>query len=278
MTVQLDVGDVKALVIFDIDGVVRDVSASYRRAIADTVESFTHRQYRPTLSEIDDLKAEGVWNNDWEASQELIYRFFESQQQTRADIALNFTEIIDFFQSRYRGENFSGYIQDEPLLLSRSYLDHLSAQAILWGFFSGATRGSAEFVLKGRLGLQAPVLVAMEDAPGKPDPAGLFQTVEALYLGCGGSWSPTLSSSVPIIYVGDTSADMATVGRAKLQAPEHQWLAVGVVPPHVTDELVYAQRLRAAGAAYVLNRAEFLTADFIQQHVLDGPESRNGDR
>ncbi len=273
MEAQLDIGDIKALVIFDIDGVVRDVSASYRRAIADTVESFTHGQYRPTLSEIDDLKAEGVWNNDWEASQELIYRFFESQQQIRADIALDFTEIVDFFQSRYRGDNFSGYIQDEPLLLSRPYLDNLSAQSILWGFFSGATRGSAEFVLKGRLGLSAPVLVAMEDAPGKPDPVGLFQVVEALYLLCGGSWSPALSSSVPIIYVGDTSADMATVGRAKLQAPEHQWVAIGVVPPHVTDGKAYGQRLLTAGAVHVLSCADFLTPDFIQKHVLDASES-----
>ncbi|MBC7824487.1 MAG: TIGR01548 family HAD-type hydrolase, partial [Candidatus Parcubacteria bacterium] len=64
-----------AIVVFDIDGVVRDVSGSYRRALADTVEQFTQNAYRPTSQEIDLLKSEGTWNNDWEASQELVYRY-----------------------------------------------------------------------------------------------------------------------------------------------------------------------------------------------------------
>ena len=55
----------KAIAVFDIDGVIRDVTNSYRRAIADTVEEFTNQQYRPTMQDIDDLKSEGTWNNDW---------------------------------------------------------------------------------------------------------------------------------------------------------------------------------------------------------------------
>ena len=38
-----------AIVVFDIDGVVRDVGGSYRRAICDTVEKFTEGLYRPTM-------------------------------------------------------------------------------------------------------------------------------------------------------------------------------------------------------------------------------------
>ncbi|WP_390883097.1 HAD family hydrolase [Kovacikia minuta] len=72
-----------AIVVFDIDGVVRDVGGSYRRALADTVEHFTNGAYRPAQVEIDQLKSEGIWNNDWEASQELIYRYFERQGQPR---------------------------------------------------------------------------------------------------------------------------------------------------------------------------------------------------
>ncbi|MBC7969611.1 MAG: hypothetical protein H7Z11_05680, partial [Verrucomicrobia bacterium] len=71
------------VVIFDIDGVIRDVGGSYRRALADTVEHFTKGAYRPTPWDIDALKAEGIWNNDWEASQELLYRYFEAQGQSR---------------------------------------------------------------------------------------------------------------------------------------------------------------------------------------------------
>lgn len=47
--------------------------------LADTVEQFTQGAYRPSPEDIDQLKAEGIWNNDWEGSMELIYRYFESQ-------------------------------------------------------------------------------------------------------------------------------------------------------------------------------------------------------
>ncbi|MFN7499873.1 MAG: TIGR01548 family HAD-type hydrolase, partial [Dolichospermum sp.] len=77
----------KTIVIFDIDGVIRDVSGSYRRALSDTVEYFTGQAYRPTAMDIDHLKSEGIWNNDWEASQELIYRHFVSQGQQREQLS-----------------------------------------------------------------------------------------------------------------------------------------------------------------------------------------------
>ena len=72
-----------ATVIFDIDGVIRDVTKSYRRALADTVAQFTQNAYRPTMDDIDTLKSEGIWNNDWEGSQEFIYRYWESQGKNR---------------------------------------------------------------------------------------------------------------------------------------------------------------------------------------------------
>jgi HAD superfamily phosphatase len=34
-----------SIFVFDIDGVIRDVSGSYRRALADTVEYFTNADY-----------------------------------------------------------------------------------------------------------------------------------------------------------------------------------------------------------------------------------------
>ena len=252
------------LVIFDIDGVVRDVGGSYRRAIADTVEHFT-RAYRPTMADIDQLKSEGVWNNDWSASQELIYRYFESQGQKRSQLNLDYNSIVAFFQSRYRGTDptkFNGYIVTEPLLLQMQYLEQLSNNGIGWGFFSGATRGSAEYILKQRLGLQNPVLVAMEDAPGKPDPTGLLATVRQL--------EPDRLD--PVIYVGDTVADMYTVENAKEIEPERVWLGVGVLPPHVQSDLQrqeYTAKLKNAGAAVVYRNVQQLTPDQIQHLISD---------
>lgn len=251
-------------VVFDIDGVVRDVGGSYRRALADTVEHFTQGAYRPSQSDIDALKAEGIWNNDWEASQELVYRYFEQNSTQleggRDGIAIDYDALVRFFQSRYRGTDpvhWNGYICHEPLLMQTDYLNGLTAAGISWGFFSGATTGSARYVLEKRLGLLAPVLVAMEDAPGKPDPTGLLQTVELL----------SSRSVKTVIYVGDTVADMYTVENARQVQPDRQWLGVGVLPPHVqeaeADSLSYAETLKQAGATIVLKNVGELTPEKI---------------
>jgi HAD superfamily phosphatase len=255
---------ITAIVVFDIDGVVRDVGNSYRRALADTVEQFTQGDYRPSQADIDRLKTEGLWNNDWEASREMIYRHFELAGQSRSSLNLDYAALVNFFQRRYRGEDlenpdcWTGYIAHEPLLLQPAYLEHLTQAGMPWGFFSGATRGSAQFVLEKRLGLRSPVLVAMEDAPGKPNPAGLFQAVQQL----------NGIVDVPVIYVGDTVADMQTVQNAKLQQPNRCWIGVGILPPHAQDSREYQEayeaQLQANGAAIVLSSVEHLISDKIR--------------
>jgi HAD superfamily phosphatase len=249
------------IVLFDIDGVIRDVGGSYRRALADTVEHFTQGQSRPSPAAIDALKGEGQWNNDWEASQELIYRHFEAQGQARDAIGLDYAQIVEFFQSKYRGEvrqpdgttAWTGYIREEPLLVEKSYFDQLTAGKIAWGFVSGATRASATFVLRSRLGLDAPLLIAMEDAPGKPDPTGIFMALDQL----------GLEPDRPVVYVGDTVADMYTIGKAREQRPDRLWIAVGVLPPHVQDggdgQAQYTATLQQAGASIVLANVQDLT-------------------
>lgn len=262
-----------AIVIFDIDGVIRDVGNSYRRAIADTVKHFTDGAWRPTMEDLDNLKSEGIWNNDWEASQELIYRYFEAQDKTRDEIELDYDypqgtlrdRIVDFFQERYRGKHpelFDGYIADEPLLISPGYFKQLNENKIGYGFFSGATRGSAEFVIKQRLKLDNPVLVAMGDAPSKPDPQGMFDTISQIEADC---------DNTPAFYLGDTVADMYTVARAREIDPQRQWIGVGILPPHVqispTRQADYAQKLMAAGAEIVLSNVEKLDLKMIEELI-----------
>ncbi|MEM6500964.1 MAG: TIGR01548 family HAD-type hydrolase [Cyanobacteria bacterium P01_C01_bin.89] len=254
------------IVVFDIDGVVRDVSHSYRRALADTVEHFTGGAFRPTMTDIDDLKAEGDWNNDWLGSQELVYRYFESQGRDRPSIDLDYDTIVDFFQKRYRGPNpedastWTGYIRDEPLLATPDYWESLTAAEIAWGFFSGATPGSAKYVLGDRLGIKEPVLVAMGDAPDKPDPTGLFQVVDQL---------TDAPENAVVVYAGDTVADMKTVLQARKARPDIRCFAVGIVPPHALANREvhqrYRQTLQDKGADVVCDSVTELTPAMLQK-------------
>jgi HAD superfamily phosphatase len=247
---------ISAILVFDIDGVIRDVGGSYRLALADTVEQFT-QQYRPS-----------PLDNDWEASRELIYRYFEAQGQSRQAHNLDYEAVVAFFQSCYRGADpihWTGYICNEPLLIQPDYLAALTQAHVSWGFFSGATCGSARYVLENRLGLADPVLVAMEDAPGKPDPTGLFMAVRQLEV------RDQILPLMPVIYAGDTVADLQTVQQAKLQQPERHWLGVGILPPHAqySEDYAadYALNLKRVEAKVVLKNISQLNGELIQ-HLL----------
>ncbi|MEN9216304.1 MAG: TIGR01548 family HAD-type hydrolase [Gloeomargarita sp. HHBFW_bins_162] len=233
------------MLICDIDGVIRDVRHSYRRAIQQTVVHFTQGQYEPTLADIDILKSEGIWNNDWSATHELLRRW-------GLDVPLR--EVISHFQKLYWGEteNPTGLITQEELLVTADYFHHLTHRGWGWGFFSGAPRPEARFALE-RLGLATAPLIAMEDAPEKPDPTGLLKII--------GNFACT--AGTPVIYAGDTVADMLTVQAARRIQPQYHWVAVGIIPPHVQDVDGYTKTLQTQGADLVLPRLSHLVPESV---------------
>jgi HAD superfamily phosphatase len=145
------------------------------------------------------------------------------------------------------------------------YLETLTRAGIAWGFFSGATRGSANYVLEKRLKLNNPLLIAMEDAPGKPDPTGLLMAVQCLESQMG------LNDSLPVIYVGDTIADLHTVQKAKIHDPSRRWIGVGVLPPHVQknpeQSRTYGTMLLGGGAVIVLDQVEQLLPELSRKLI-----------
>ncbi len=60
----------KDLLIFDMDGVLVDVTDSYRAAIQATVRHFVG--WEPSHEDIQDWKNLGGWNDDWRLSTRLI--------------------------------------------------------------------------------------------------------------------------------------------------------------------------------------------------------------
>ncbi len=247
----------RALLLLDIDGVIRDVGGSYRRALAETVHHYSG--WLPDAATIDSLKAEGCWNNDWEASLELLRRHHpQAASMANASGPLpDFAALVEVFSGFYFGGDpagdpaqWQGFIGDEPLLVNAELFAALDAAGIIWGFVSGAEPPSARFVLEQRLGLKDPPLIAMGDAPDKPNPSGLLQLSSQLlaHHGSGelGQGSP------PIAYLGDTVADVQTVLNARLQLPAQAFISLAVAPPHLqTDEAArerYETQLRQAGA------------------------------
>jgi len=267
--------------LFDIDGVIRDVGGSYRRAIAETVHHYSG--WRPDPGQIDALKAEGCWNNDWEASAELLRRRSLALAQASSDgpaslanpegcaeapasaplLLPPFAELVEVFGGFYFGGDpegdpalWRGLIGQEPLLVEPCFFRELDAAGILWGFVSGAEPASARYVLQQRLGLDAPPLIAMGDAPDKPDPSGLLRLAEQLL---SERWGLALGPAAPpVAYLGDTVADVHTVIRARRQRPEQRFFSLAVAPPHLhgpdqgQNRSRYEQQLLAAGADRIL--------------------------
>ena len=254
----------QAILLFDLDGVIRDVNASYRRAIRATVQHFTG--WCPEPAAIDDLKGEGCWNNDWEASLELMRRHrlasVEGGTASSSHTLPALSEVVAVFSRFYFGgdpegppSQWTGFIQEETLLVAPDFFVALTQAGMAWGFVSGAEPPSARFLLEERLGLSDPPLVAMGDAPDKPDPTGFIRLAGRLANERGQSLGP---HGPPVAYLGDTVADVETVCRARMCLPDQCFLALAVAPPHLhapeqlSRRRSYEQGLLAAGADYLL--------------------------
>ena len=214
--------------------------------------------WEPDHKTVDALKSEGRWNNDWDASLELLRRYAIAHS-SGASLPSR-TDLIAVFSRFYFGtdpggtpDNWDGFINDEPLLVDSNFFISLTNRGILWGFVSGAEPPSARFLLEQRLGLLHPPLIAMGDAPDKPDPEGLIRMATSL-LGC------SLGPNAPLIaYPGDTVADVKTLVRAREQVPTQRWMSLAVVPPHLQHpeqseaRTHYEENLVRAGADVILN-------------------------
>ena len=244
------------LILFDIDGVIRDVTNSYRLSVKKTVFNFCN--WEPSTFDIDELKNEGIWNNDWDLSLEIIKRYIK-KNKLKSKPPLK-SDIIKIFEKLYFGcnpnknyQHWSGFIQNEKILVDRDFFEILTKNGIIWGFVSGAEQASAKFILENKLNLRNPPLIAMGDAPDKPNPEGFLKLAKYLLNNEFGENCP------PIAYVGDTIADIQTVINARKIFPTQNFISIAVSPPHLqlksTKEkrIQYETKLKAAGANLILD-------------------------
>ena len=206
--------------LFDMDGVLADVSGSYRRAIALTAESFG---VQLTPGDISAAKAAGNANNDWV----LTHRLLASRGSSAS-----LTDVTARFESLYHGRpGVPGLEATERLIPERALLERLAARLPL-AIVTGRPREDCErFLARHELrDLFAPI-VCMEDADPKPDPASVTLALDRV--GVRAAWM-----------IGDTPDDMNAARAAGV-------IPIGIAPPGEKDDRLVGS-LHFGGAARVL--------------------------
>jgi len=164
----------RPILVFDMDGVLVDVSESYRETIAQTAEHFTG--VKVTRREIQEYKNQGGWNDDWRLTQHII---------AQAGLEAPLEDVIAQFQRLLSGNGNDGLMLREQWVARPGVLEDLAAKFGL-AVFTGRPREEAEMTLRRFApGLVFDPIVAMEDVEHpKPAPDGLLRIADAgFYVG-----------------------------------------------------------------------------------------------
>jgi histidinol-phosphate aminotransferase len=206
--------------LFDMDGVLVDVRQSYRQAIMQTC---AHFGVVVSDAQISQAKTEPGSNNDWVVSQRLI---------TRGGGQATLAEATAVFESLYHGAPDKPGLHERETLLPRREILRRFSEKIPLGIVTGRPRLDAErFLERAQIREFFKVVVTMEDAPAKPDPAPVKAAMNALGVSC--AWM-----------IGDAPDDIAAARAAGV-------LPIGgVFIGENSDEL--ALTLQKAGAGLIL--------------------------
>ena len=179
------------IIVFDMDGVLAEVTESYRESIVRTVESFTGQ--RITRDSIHEYKNRGGWNNDWALSQKIV---------ADLGVAVEYAEVVERFNEFFLGRNGDGLIQRERWFPQPGLLERLGERFGL-AIFSGRLRYEADITLR-RFAPDIPfdpIVCADDVAKEKPAPDGLLAIRR-------------INPGRKLTYVGDTFDDARAAAAA----------------------------------------------------------------
>ena len=202
------------MMVFDMDGVLVDVTESYRETIVKTVEHFTGKTI--SRDSIQDYKNQGGWNNDWMLSQKICHDL---------GVELPYATVVEYFNYLFLDQ---GMIHRERWLPREGLLDRLGERFEL-AIFTGRTTEEAEITLK-REGLRDRfLLVSANDVEcEKPAPDGLLK-IAAMHPG------------KKLLYIGDTVDDARCAKAAYVP-----FIGIAAKNSPRRDELVDLLRLEGA--------------------------------
>jgi HAD superfamily hydrolase (TIGR01548 family) len=209
----------RQVIVFDMDGVLVDVSESYRETIVRTVEHFTGQ--RITRDRIQDYKNAGGWNNDWALSQRIC-----------ADLGVDveYGTVVDYFNDLFLNQ---GLIHRERWLPKNGFFDSLAGRFDL-AIFTGRNQLEAGITLeRERCRDRFSTIIGSDDvAHSKPHPEGLLKIA-------------ALNPGAQLLYVGDTVDDARSASAANVPF-------IGVAGPETPRRDEVVTLLHAEGAIQVL--------------------------
>lgn len=210
-----------AALLFDMDGVMADVSGSYRAAIVGAAAAFG---VALTAEAVAAAKRAGDANNDWVLTQRLL---------AARGVEVPLAEVTAAFEALYQGApGRPGLRETERLLGGVAFYRALAARLPLAVVTGRPRRDALHFLHQHGIADCFSALVCMEDAPAKPSPAPVQAALRQL--GVGHAWM-----------LGDTVDDVRAARAAGV-------VPLGVLPPGELDPALPAA-LFAAGAARVLD-------------------------
>jgi len=220
------------------DGVLVEVTESYREAIRETVRHFTGEPVSHDL--IQNFKEEGGWNNDWLLSHRLI---------GDRGVRVEYAEVVDYFNRIFLGQNGDGLIRKEKWMPRPALLSRLSKRATL-AIFTGRAKYEVDVTLEryARDVSFRPIVTDELVANPKPAPDGL-ELIKQEY------------PDQQIWYLGDTVDDARSAQTAGVPF-------IGVAMPASSRPIENANLLRGFGAFAVLsdiNELEALVNSVVAQ-------------
>jgi len=155
--------------IFDMDGVLADVSDSFRAAIVATAAGYG---VEVSPAQISAAKAAGNASDDWALTRDLL----ES-----AGVGVTFEEVRERFETLYQGDGTSpGLKVKERLIPDRAFLEALALRMPLGIVTARPRKDAEEFLQRFDLLSLFSTVVAREDAASKPDPAPVRLALDRL--------------------------------------------------------------------------------------------------
>ena len=202
------------MMVFDMDGVLVDVTESYRETIVKTVEHFTGKTIE--RDSIQEYKNQGGWNNDWLLSQKICRDL---------GVDLPFGTIVEYFNYLFLDQ---GMIHREKWLPRDGFLDRVGSKFDL-AIFTGRTTEEAEITLQREGVRDRFLLVSANDVENeKPAPEGLLKIA-------------AMHPSKKLLYIGDTVDDARCAKAAYVP-----FIGIAARNSPRRDELVDLLRLEGA--------------------------------